>query len=84
MHRLEKPEKAASHLDRINLDRAYPRGDGRLARPAIVRSTEPLHHGHPGSRSTHWARQAGASNGSAKYCVSCVTFPSPNSMILTV
>ena len=52
---------AASHLDRINQDRAYPRDDHRLARPAIVRSTEPLHHGHAGSRPTHWARQAGAS-----------------------
>jgi hypothetical protein len=30
------------------------------------------------------ARHAGASNGSAKYCVSCATFPSRNSMMLTV
>ena len=37
-----------------------------------------------GARATHWARQLGASNGSAKYCVSCDTFPSRNSMTLTV
>ncbi len=30
------------------------------------------------------ARHAGASNGSAKYCVSRATFPSRNSMMLTV
>jgi len=30
------------------------------------------------------ARHAGASNGSAKYCVSCATFPSRNCMMLTV
>jgi uncharacterized protein len=33
---------------------------------------------------THWRRQAGASKGSAKYCVSCTTLPSRNSMMLTV
>jgi hypothetical protein len=33
---------------------------------------------------THWARQAGASNEFAKYCVSRETLPSRNSMILTV
>src|SRR5438270_13193551 len=36
------------------------------------------------ARVTHWARQVGASNGSAKYWVSCDTFPSRNSMMLTV
>src|SRR5438477_10271777 len=36
------------------------------------------------ARATHWARQVGASNESAKYCVSCDTFPSPNCMTLTV
>ena len=35
-------------------------------------------------RSTHWARHAGGSNGSAKYCVSRTTLPAWNSMILTV
>ncbi len=35
-------------------------------------------------RSTHWARQLGGSNGSAKYCVSCSTLPAWNSMMLTV
>jgi len=35
-------------------------------------------------RCTHWLRHAGASNGSAKYCVSCTTFPFLNSMMLTV
>src|ERR1700722_9719967 len=33
---------------------------------------------------THFFRHAGASNGSAKYCVSCTTLPSRNSMMLTV
>jgi len=37
-----------------------------------------------GARATHWARQVGASNESAKYCVSCDTFPSRNSITLTV
>jgi hypothetical protein len=37
-----------------------------------------------GLRPTHPARQAGASNESAKYCVSCDTFPPLNSMTLTV
>jgi hypothetical protein len=35
-------------------------------------------------RSTHWARHTGATNGSAKYCVSRATLPSLNSMMLTV
>jgi hypothetical protein len=35
-------------------------------------------------RSTHWARHAGGSNGSAKYCVSRTTLPAWNSMMLTV
>ena len=35
-------------------------------------------------RSTHWLRQAGASNGSAKYCVSRATLSPLNSMMLTV
>jgi hypothetical protein len=35
-------------------------------------------------RSTHWARQAGGSKGSAKYCVSRATLPPRNSMMLTV
>ena len=35
-------------------------------------------------RRTHWLRQAGASKGSAKYCVSCTTLPLRNSMMLTV
>jgi len=33
---------------------------------------------------THWLRQAGASNGSAKYWVSWTTFSSRNSIMLTV
>ena len=33
---------------------------------------------------THWLRQAGASKGSAKYCVSCTTLPLRNSIMLTV
>jgi hypothetical protein len=35
-------------------------------------------------RSTHRARHAGGSNGSAKYCVSRTTLPAWNSMMLTV
>ncbi len=35
-------------------------------------------------RSTHRARHAGASNGSAKYCASRTTLPAWNSMMLTV
>src|SRR5258705_14453 len=35
-------------------------------------------------RSTHCAREAPGSNGSAKYWVSRATFPSRNSMMLTV
>jgi hypothetical protein len=35
-------------------------------------------------RSTHCARDAGATNGSAKYCVSRATLLSLNSMMLTV
>jgi len=35
-------------------------------------------------RSTHRARHAGASNGSAKYCVSRATLSPLNSMMLTV
>ena len=38
----------------------------------------------PGIRSTHCAREAPGSNGSAKYWVSRATFPSRNSMMLTV
>ena len=34
--------------------------------------------------STHWLRHAGASKGSAKYCVSCTTLPLRNSIMLTV
>jgi len=37
-----------------------------------------------GIRSTHWAREGPGSNGSPKYWVSRVTFPSTNSMMLTV
>ena len=33
---------------------------------------------------THWLRQSGASKGSAKYCVSWMTLPSRNSIMLTV
>jgi hypothetical protein len=36
------------------------------------------------NRSTHWARDEGATNGSAKYCVSRVTLSPLNSMMLTV
>lgn len=43
-----------------------------------------LQTGFTPSVSTHWARHAGASKGSAKYCVSCTTLPSRNSMMLTV
>src|SRR6201747_1461593 len=32
-------------------------------------------------RCTHWLREAGASKGSAKYCVSCTTLPLRNSRI---
>src|SRR5215469_18138847 len=35
-------------------------------------------------RSAHWARNAGATNGSAKYCVSRTTLSPLNSMMLTV
>jgi hypothetical protein len=35
-------------------------------------------------RSTHRARHAGASNGSAKYCISRATLSPLNSMMLTV
>jgi hypothetical protein len=35
-------------------------------------------------RSTHRARHAGGSNGSAKYCVSRTTLPAWNSIMLTV
>jgi hypothetical protein len=35
-------------------------------------------------RSTRFAREGPGSNGSAKYCVSCATRPSRNSMMLTV
>jgi hypothetical protein len=35
-------------------------------------------------RSTHLARHAGGSKGSAKYWVSCATLPESNSMMLTV
>jgi hypothetical protein len=43
----------------------------------------PIHNSHV-IRSTHWARHAGGSNGSAKYCVSRTTLPAWNSMMLTV
>ena len=43
----------------------------------------PIHNSHV-IRSTHWARHAGATNGSAKYCVSRATLLSLNSMMLTV
>ena len=36
------------------------------------------------NRSTHWARDEGATNGSAKYCVSRATLSPLNSMMLTV
>ena len=34
----------------------------------------PIHNAHV-NPSTHWARHAGGSNGSAKYCVSRTTLP---------
>ena len=37
----------------------------------------------PGIGSASAAREAGAPNGSAKYCVSCTTCPWANSMMLT-
>ena len=43
----------------------------------------PIHNSHV-IRSTHRARHVGATNGSAKYCVSRATLPSLNSMMLTV
>ena len=50
----------------------FPRGGQR-----------PIHNSHV-IRSTQWARHAGGSNGSAKYCVSRTTLPAWNSMMLTV
>ena len=44
----------------------------------------PIHALQCTSCSTHCLRQAGALNGSAKYCASCDTLPSRNSMMLTV
>src|SRR5271155_4141096 len=40
--------------------------------------------GYVGIRSTHFARNSGAGNGSAKYCVSRATLTPLNSMMLTV
>jgi hypothetical protein len=45
---------------------------------------ELLPRGYVSIRSTHWARQALASKGSAKYCVSRATLSPLNSMMLTV
>ena len=61
---------------------------GRPARGTVSAQTAPTcpSISYPGVSisSTHWARHAGAGNGSAKYCVSRATLPSLNSMTLTV
>ncbi len=47
-------------------------------------ATEAMIGAHSLMRSTHWARDGPGANGSAKYWVSCATWPSTNSIRLTV
>src|SRR5579883_1527751 len=62
--------------ERDRIDRQFGAGErGMTAR--IAARCQPI-------GSTHCAREAPGANGSAKYCVSRATFPSVNSMMLTV
>jgi len=51
---------------------------------ALVGADDRVLDGAHVTSSTHWARQARGSNGSAKYCVSRTTLPAWNSIMLTV
>ncbi len=51
---------------------------------ALVAADDRVLEGAHVTTSTHRVRQAGGSNGSAKYCVSRMTLPSRNSIMLTV
>ena len=66
----------ASERDRIN---RQLRASERQMATAILTAAR-----FQGIRSTHCAREGPGSNGSPKYCVSRATFPSRNSMMLTV
>ena len=59
-------------------------GAARRAAPPCGDLRPPLPKHTHAIRSTHWARHAGGSNGSAKYCVSRATLPAWSSMMLTV
>ena len=67
-------DEIAGERDRI--DRQFRASERRVAIPKAVRSQ--------GIRSTYCPREGPGSNGSPKYWVSRVTFPSRNSMTLTV
>ena len=54
-----------------------------LVLPSVSRSDASARHACC-PESAHCARQAAASKGSAKYCVSCTTWPARNFMMLTV
>ncbi len=86
----------AAPQDDLAAGLALPGKSRPKPRSAVLPSASVVHHSsvtppesrrtarHHEIRWTHWLRQSGASKGSAKYCVSWMTLPSRNSMMLTV
>jgi hypothetical protein len=76
------PPSRAARAPQARLAEAPPGQAGRPADPSEARNQAPAMV-RPGIGSASAALQAGAPKGSAKYCVSCTTCWSANSMMLT-